>query len=294
MRRALGQTGIMVSPIGLGGMPMSIVGRPDSAQSHGVIHAAIEGGMDFIDTADVYCMNHEDIGHNERLIAEALAAHPRGAEVVVATKGGLERPNGQWTRNGHPDHLQSACEASLQALGTECITLYQLHAPDPEVPFAESVGALQRLQEAGKIAHVGLSNVRVEQIQEAQSIVEVVSVQNRCNIIDRSAFSEGVVAYCEAQQIAFLPYCPVGGRGQKEALGSHPLLTEIASRFGASPQQVALAWLLQQSPVIIPIPGASKAANASSSAQAQALALGLGELIELNQAFPTEASDTGR
>jgi len=273
-------------------MPMSIVGRPEAAVSHEVIHGAIDAGINFIDTADVYCMNHEDIGHNERLIAEALAQHPRGHEVLVATKGGLERPNGQWTLNAHPDHLLEACDASLRALGTDCISLYQLHAPDPKVPFAESVGALQQLQEMGKIAHVGLSNVTVEQIQEAQGIVDIVSVQNRCNIIDRSAFEEGVVAYCEAQQIAFLPYCPVGGRAQKEALGDHPVLTEIASRFAASPQQVALAWLLQQSPVVIPIPGASKAKNAVSSAQAQVLALGFGELIELNQAFPTEPSDT--
>lgn len=287
MQRQLGNSGLVVSSIGLGGMPISIVGRPDEAQGIAVVHAAIDAGIDFIDTADVYCMNHEDIGHNERLIAGALSSHPGGAGVTVATKGGLERPNGEWTCNGHPDHLRRACEASLQALGTDCITLYQLHAPDTAVPFSDSIGALQRLQEEGKVRHLGLSNVSVEQIQEAQGMIEVITVQNRCNIIDRSAFETGVIAYCEAQEIAFLPYCPVGGRAQKEALESHPVLQEVAGRYGASPQQVALAWLLQQSPVIIPIPGASKAKNAVSSAQARVLALGLGELLELNEAFPT-------
>ncbi len=267
-RRQLGHSGISVNPIGLGGMPMSIQGRPETVQSIRVICLALDKGIDFIDTADVYCLDNDDIGHNERLIAQAIKEWGGGTPVTVATKGGMNRPNGAWTTKGDPRHLKKACEASLKALDTDCIDLYQLHDPDEHVPFADSVGALSELKQRGKVRHIGLSNVSVSQIKEAQGIVEIVSVQNKCNLYDREAFKEGVVGYCEKEGIAFLPYSPVGGFRKHKRTGRDPLIQEIAGRSNMNPYQVALLWLLAASPVMIPIPGASRLESARSSADA--------------------------
>ncbi len=283
--RRLGNTGWSVSAIGLGGMPMSIRKRPSAEVAVQTIHAALDGGIDFIDTADVYCLDENDIGHNERLIARALAERGSSQRVYVATKGGLARPGGAWTVSAHPDHLVAACEASLEALRTDCIDLYHLHAPDPEVPFADSVGALARLREAGKVAHVGLSNVSVEEIEAARAIVPITSVQNRCNPWDLRAWSDGVVPYCEQHDITFLAYSPVGGgRRHRRVLTAAPLLS-VAERHGASPYQVALAWLSMSSPVLIPIPGASKPASATSSAGALSLRLTSSDQAFLQRAY---------
>ncbi|MCA9540603.1 MAG: aldo/keto reductase [Myxococcales bacterium] len=271
-RRELGRTGTRVSAIGLGGMPLSILGRPSPPQARDVIAAALAAGVDFIDTADVYCLDHRDIGHNERLIAAALADAGR-KDVLVATKGGLERPGGAWTLNGHPRHLKAACEASLKALGVEAIALYQLHAPDADVPFIESIGALSRLQEAGKIVHVGLSNVTVEQIDEARREVEIVSVQNRCNVFERQSIAGGVVAHCEREGITFLPYSPVGGHRGHVRVADDAGLGEVAARHKVSPYEVAIAWLMTLGERVIPIPGASKPASIRSSAAAERLML---------------------
>lgn len=287
MRRNIGNSGLSVAPIGLGGMPMSIGGRPSEADALRTIHAALDAGMDLIDTADVYCLDDDDIGHNERLIAKALAAWSDTAGIVVATKGGLERPGGDWTTNGRPDHLRRACDKSLVALGVAQIQLYQLHAPDDDVPFAESVGALAELRAAGKIAHVGLSNVSVEEIEIARAIVPIVSVQNRCNPFDRSAWDDGVVQHCTANGIAFLPYSPVGGGRGKAKVATDKVLGAVGKRHGVSPFQVTLAWLLAKSPVMLPIPGASKVASAVDSAAAMTLVLTAADLAELDAAFPT-------
>lgn len=276
-----------VAPIGLGGMPMSIRGRPSEADSLRVIHAALDAGMELVDTADVYCLDDDDIGHNERLIAKALRERADRARVVVATKGGLERPKGDWTTNGRPEHLKRACDKSLAALGVEQIQVYQLHAPDDEVPFADSVGALAELRAAGKIAHVGLSNVSVAEIEAARAIVPIVSVQNRCNPFDRSAWEDGVVQHCTAHGIAFLPYSPVGGGRGKAKVATDKTLVAVGKRHGVSPFQVALAWLLAKSPVMLPIPGASKIGSAVDSAAAMQLALTPADLAELDRAFPT-------
>ncbi len=283
-RRALGQTGLQVSCVGLGGMPMSISGRPSEDDSVRVIHAALDAGMTFIDTADVYCLDHTDIGHNERVIARALREWSGGGDIVVATKGGLERPNGDWTTNGRPSHLRSACEASLRALGVEAITVYQLHAPCDDHPFEDSVGELSRLREEGKVRHVGLSNVSVDEITTAQTIVPIVSVQNRCNPHDTRAFNEGVISRCEADGMAFFPYSPVGGFGKADIAGD-ALLREVADRHGASPYEVALAWLLASSPAMLPIPGASKVSSAVSSARASSLTLGAADMAALDGQF---------
>lgn len=262
---------LTVSCIGLGGMPLSIAGRPDRGQAIDVIRAAVDAGMTLIDTADVYCLDDDDIGHNERLIAEALDGI--SSEVVVATKGGLRRPGGAWTTDGRPEHLRAACEASLVALRRDVIDLYQLHAPDDDVPLADSVGELARLCEAGKIRHVGLSNVDVAEIEEARTIVEIASVQNRCNLFDTKSFANGVVDHCMAEGIAFLPHSPVGGHRGHARAGTDPDVVAIAGELGASPYEVLLAWLLAAGDQIIPIPGASKISSARSSARAADLEL---------------------
>jgi aryl-alcohol dehydrogenase-like predicted oxidoreductase len=263
---------IEVSCIGLGGMPLSISGRPDEERGKEVVRAAVEAGMTFIDTADVYCLDDSEIGHNERLIAAALS-EAGFDHVTVATKGGLHRPGGAWVTDGRPEHLRAACEASLRALGREVIDLYQLHAPDDDVPFADSVGALARLRDEGKIRHLGLSNVAVDQIEEARAIAPVASVQNRCNLWDTAPFTSGVVDYCTEHGIAFLPHSPVGGHRGHARTGEDAELEAIAADVGASTYEVLLAWLLAVSPVMIPIPGASRIESAQSSAAAADLEL---------------------
>jgi aryl-alcohol dehydrogenase-like predicted oxidoreductase len=284
-RRAFGPTGYEVSEIGLGGMPLSLEGRPDEADGVRVIHAALDAGVRLVDTADVYCIDDRDIGHNERLIARALREWNGPArEVLVATKGGLVRPDGAWETNGRPEHLAKACNASLAALGVERIAVYQLHAPDDDVPLADSVGALARLRDAGKIEHVGLSNVTVAELDEASAIVPIVSVQNRCNPHDLRAFRDGILAACEKRGLAFLPYSPVGGGRQRSGLGRDPALTSVGARHGATAYEIALAWLLAKSPAMIPIPGASKIANAISSARASDITLSSADLAEIDRA----------
>jgi aryl-alcohol dehydrogenase-like predicted oxidoreductase len=276
--RTLGSSGIEVRPIGLGGMPMSIQGRPDRAQS-------LEVGVDFVDTADVYCLDDDDLGHNERLIAEGIRRFGQGLPIVVGTKGGCTRPGGRWDRDGRPAHLKVACDRSLAALGVDRITLYQLHAPDDRVRFEDSVGALADLRTAGKVAHVGLSNVTVRQIEQAEAIVPIVSVQNRCNAHDVRAFHDGVMAYCQERGIAFLPYSPVGGGRGVGRLKDDPVLTRIGAPYGATAPQVALAWLLAKCPVAIPIPGASRPESITSSFGALDLALTPEDLAEIDRTF---------
>src|SRR6185437_5096946 len=269
-QRQLGPGGPMVGEIGLGGMYLSIDGRPDEAQAIRTIHAALEAGMTLVDTADVYCLDERDIGHNERVIAKAIAG--RGERVVVATKGGLRRPGGAWTRDARPEQITAACEASLKALGVAAIDLYQLHAPDGSVPFADSVGALARLREAGKIKRVGLSNVTAAELAKAQRIVPIASVQNRWNPGHRGPERDGVLAACTALGIAFLPYSPFGGASGAASLGERKKLSAEAARRGMSPHRLVLSWMLAKSPVVIPIPGARREASVRDSAAAEALA----------------------
>lgn len=285
-RRALGTSGLTFFPLGLGGMPMSIQGRPPEAQSLRTLAAALDAGMDFVDTANVYCLDDSDLGHNEALVAEGIRQWGGERRIFVATKGGCTRPGGRWGVDGRPDRLKAACERSLKALRVERIDLYQLHAPDDRVRFEDSVGALADLQRAGKVAHLGLSNVSVAQIEAAAGIAPIVSVQNRLNPYDTTALRDGVVAHCEAKNIAFLAYSPVGGGRGVVRLRADPRLLAIAQRHpGATAPQIALAWLLAKSKVILPIPGASKPANATSSARAAALALSATDLAELDRAF---------
>jgi aryl-alcohol dehydrogenase-like predicted oxidoreductase len=244
--------------IGLGGMPMSLAGRPPEERSISAIHAAIDAGVNLIDTADAYCIDDSDVGHNERLIARALRGRRDG--VIVATKGGHTRgADGSWALNGHPDYLRRACEASLIALETDRIDLYQFHRPDPEVPYEESIGAFKELQDEGKVRWVGISNANVEQIELARSIVDVVAVQNQLSLEYRGPIGKGEVAHCEEHGIAFLAWSPLGGiSSAPDAAGEHDAVRAAADAHGVSPQQVALAWLLSLSPAVVPIPGSTR------------------------------------
>jgi aryl-alcohol dehydrogenase-like predicted oxidoreductase len=284
-RVPLGRTGRTVARIGLGGMPLSIAGRPDREQAKAVVHRAIELGVDFIDTADVYCLDEDDLGHNERLIAEALDEAGARGRVVVATKGGTRRPEGRWERAGSPERLRWACDHSLRMLGVERIDLYQLHAPDPAVPFAASVGTLAELRDAGKVAAVGLSNVSLEELREAEDIVPVTSVQNRYNPWDRSSEETGLIRHCHERGITFLPYSPVGGGRRVKLLREDARLQAVGERLGATPEELVLAWILGASPSLVPIPGASRTESIESSVRAEALELDADTRREVEAAF---------
>jgi aryl-alcohol dehydrogenase-like predicted oxidoreductase len=284
--RKIGQ--VTVSAIGLGGMPMSIEGRPDEDRSIRTIHAALDCGVTLIDTADAYHLNAGETGHNERLIAKALASYPGDTiGVLVATKGGHLRPgDGSWTVNGSPAHLREAVEASMKALGVDVIGLYQFHRPDPKVPYAESIGGLKELLDAGKIRLAGISNASIEQIDIARGILgegNLASVQNQFSPAFRS--SEAELRYCAELGIAFLPWSPLGGIGRAGRLGArHAAFQGVADAHGVSPQRVTLAWMLALAPVVIPIPGASRPESITDSAQAPDLELTEAELSRLTAA----------
>ena len=276
-----------VSAIGLGGMPMSIEGRPDRARSIATIHAALDAGVTFIDTADAYHEHADEVGHNEELIAEALRSWGGDASsVLVATKGGHLRPgDGSWTQDGSPEHLLAAAQESARRLGVEAIGLYQLHRPDPKVPYAESVGAIRDLLDAGTIVQAGISNANPEQIREAREVLDgrLVSVQNQFSPAFRSSQPE--LELCDELGIAFLPWSPLGGIAKAADLGSaFAPFARVAADRGVSPQQVALAWQLALSPVVVPIPGSSRPETIRDSVQAADLELTADELADLSAA----------
>ncbi|MFD3457419.1 aldo/keto reductase [Streptomyces sp. NPDC058691] len=277
---------IEVSAIGLGGMPMSIEGRPDEARSIDTIHAALDAGVTLIDTADAYHLHADEVGHNESLIAKALASHERGSEVLVATKGGHLRPgDGSWTLDGSPAHIKQACEDSLRRLGVEAIGLYQFHRPDPKTPYADSVGAVRDLLDEGKIRMAGISNANPEQIRLANEILggRLVSVQNQFSPAFRS--SEPELRLCDELGIAFLPWSPLGGISQARELGSaYARFAEVAEAHGVSPQRVCLAWMLAKSPVVVPIPGSSRPETIRDSVAAAEVVLTAEEFSALDAA----------
>ena len=273
-----------VGAIGLGGMPLSIEGRPDEAQAVRTVHAALDAGVTLLDTADAYCLGADEVGHNERLLARALSSWSGDRDaVVVATKGGHTRPpDGSWALDGSREHLRAACEASLTALGVEAIGLYQFHRPDPQVPWAESVGALEELRQEGKVRLVGVSNADPDQIREAAAITSLAAVQNELSPRFRS--SEPEVDLCASLGVAFLPWSPLGGIAKAGDLGAaHGAFAEVAAERGVSPQQVCLAWLLAKAPVVVPIPGARRVESILDSVAAADLVLSDEELARLSQ-----------
>ncbi|MBI4694769.1 MAG: aldo/keto reductase [Gammaproteobacteria bacterium] len=280
MRRSIVGAGIEVFPIGLGAMPLSIQGRPEAAQAATVIRRFVELGGDLIDTANVYCLDDRDIGHSERLIAAAL--EDLGADhVVVATKGGLVRPRGQWLTDARPAELRRACEQSLKDLRVERIRLYQLHAVDDHVSIEESLGELIRLKEEGKIEHIGLSNVSLPQLERALHLAPIVSVQNRFNVFEKRDIANGIIEFCANHDIAYLPHSPAGGHHGHIRTQRDRTLATIARAHAVSPYQVVLAWLLQLGAHVIPIPGASRLASIEDSMKAVGLTLTAAEIASL-------------
>jgi pyridoxine 4-dehydrogenase len=262
---------LTVNRLGFGAM--RVTGRgiwgepPDREQAKAVLRRAIELGVNLIDTADSYGPHV-----SEELIAEAL--HPYPDDLVIATKGGFERPGpGAWTPHGTPEHLREACEGSLRRLRLEQIPVYQLHRPDPKVPYEDSVGTLVELKAEGKIRHIGLSNVSERHLRQAQQLTSIVSIQNRYNLFDRG--SDGVVDLCEQEQITFFPWAPV------QDLDRNRAVRRIADALDATPIQVALAWLLARSPAIVPIPGTSTVAHLEQNVAAAGLRLSADEVAEV-------------
>ena len=256
-------------PIGIGCMRLSTTADRDDEHAVAVLHAALDAGVTFLDTADAYCLDDSDVGHNERLIARALATWPGDrSRVVIATKGGLTRPSGQWVPNGRGKHLQAACEASRRALGVERIALYQLHAPDPRTPLSTSVRALAALKRAGAIDRIGLCNVSRGQIEAAQQITAIDTVQVELSVFRDREILSGVVRYCIDHGIQLIAHRPLGGVQAQRRLARDPVLTELARRHGATPPDIALAWLLDLSTVVLPIPGPTRVETASRAARA--------------------------
>jgi aryl-alcohol dehydrogenase-like predicted oxidoreductase len=274
---------VAVSAIGLGEMPLSLADRPDERQAVRTIHAALDAGVTFVDTADAYSAAEDDMGHGERLIAKALAEYGGDTgDVLVATKGGhLRTADGGWLVDGSAEHLRRACDASLAALGVDAIGLYQLHWPDPDVPIAESVGALAELQREGKVRLVGVSNFSVEQLEQARGVVQVAGVQNRFS--PAHADDRPMLEHCAAHGIAYLSYMPLDGAGEAPSVGDRlPTFASVARQRGVSPHRIVLAWHLAQAPVVIPIPGARRAESIVDSAAAAELELTPEELALLD------------
>jgi aryl-alcohol dehydrogenase-like predicted oxidoreductase len=282
---------VTVSAIGLGGMPMSIEGRPDEQRSIATIHAALDSGVTLIDTADAYHLAGKDeVGHNEELIAKAVRSYGGDvSQVIIATKGGHLRPQeGPWAQNGDPAYLKEAAKGSAHRLGVDAIDLYQYHRPDPRVPYADSIGALAELLDEGLIRMAGISNANVEQIKVAHEVLNgrLVSVQNQFSPKFRS--SEPELELCAEMGIAFLPWSPLGGISSAPDLGSiHDEFALVAQERGVSPQVVALAWELAKAEVVIPIPGASRPESILDSASAPDLELTAEELQRLDSALPS-------
>jgi pyridoxine 4-dehydrogenase len=266
-----------VGRLGFGAMRITgdgIWGPPaDPEGAKRLLRRVVELGIDLIDTADSYGPHV-----SEELIAQALHPYPEG--LVIATKGGLRRTGpGQWPRDARPERLKECCEGSLARLRVARIDLYQLHAPDPEVPLEDSLGALRELQEQGKVRHIGVSNVSVEQLERARELVDVVTVQNRFNLADRD--SEPVLEACERAGIGFIPWFPLATGDLARPGGA---LDEVAGRHDATPGQVALAWLLRRSPVTLPIPGTASIEHLEENAATAELELSDAEVEELSAA----------
>lgn len=265
--KQLGNTGVTISAIGLGGMPMSLSRRPPESQAIEVIHRALDLGVTLIDTADSYCKDESDKHHNERLIHKALQQYKNDvSHVTVATKGGLMRPNGSWTRNGNPDHLRETIRISFESLGGEKpINVWQYHAPDPNYTIEESLTPAKEAVKADLIRFVGVSNFSVEQIKRAREVVNIVSVQNQYNPWHRQPEFDGVLEYCENEGLTFLPWSPLGGSSRVSRLEDIPVISKLAQEKGVSVYSIVLAWLRAKSPCIVPIPGASKTESIEDS-----------------------------
>jgi aryl-alcohol dehydrogenase-like predicted oxidoreductase len=277
----------------MGCMRLSTERDRDDARSIEVLHTALDAGISFLDTANAYCWDDSEVGHNERLIVRAIATwdgRPRlgsgeRSPIVIATKGGLTRPNGQWIPDGRARHLREACEASLKALRVERIDLYQLHAVDPRVPLSTSVRALASLKDEGLVARIGLCNVNVGQIEEARRIAEISAVQVELSVWHDENLLNGVVQYCAEHSIQLIAYRPLGGSRRVRQLRHHPMLQELAEQHAATPAEIALAWINALSPQIVSIPGATTLESIMSIVRAHTISLSVDDRERLDARF---------
>jgi aryl-alcohol dehydrogenase-like predicted oxidoreductase/histidinol phosphatase-like enzyme len=277
-------------PIGMGCMRLSTSPDRDDKRAIAVLHTALDAGVTFLDTADAYCLDQSDAGHNERLIARALETWPGDrSRVAVATKGGLTRPDGQWVPDGRATHLMAACDASRRALGMERLALYQLHAPDPRTPLATSVRALATLKESGAIERIGLCNVSRGQIEMARQIAPIDAVQVELNVFRDREILSGVAQYCVDHGIQLIAHRPLAGMRKQRALERDPILTDLARRHGVTPQDIAIAWLLDLADIIVPVPGPSRVETARRIGHAYHLKLGNDDRARLDERVPAGA-----
>ena len=268
MKRTIGRTDIRVNALGFGAWQLSNVNRPSEAQAVEVIDAALEGGADLIDTADCYCLGDDEFGHNEHLVNAALTTLGRKSEITVATKGGMLGRADNWAPSGRPERIKDCCEQSLKRLAVETITLYQLHAPDPQVPVEDTIGAFADLQSAGKVRHIGVSNVDNEQLDRALAVTRIESVQNRCNPWAHDDIDSGLLGRCRELGITYIPWHPVGGERGHRACASDTALRGLAKKYDVSPYQLLIRWLLALGDHVLPIPGASRITSVVDSLKA--------------------------
>ncbi len=272
---------------GLGCMRLSTEPNRNESGALELLHAAFDAGITFLDTADAYCWDETERGHNERLIGRAIATWQGDRSLIrVATKGGLTRPDGRWEPDGRAKYLVEAAERSRRALGVERLHLYQLHAPDPKMPLATSVRALAALKRDGLIESIGLCNVTVGQIEEARRITEIDSIQVELSIWHDYHFLSGVAEYCIANRLPLLAYRPLGGPSRHRKTSTEPTLTAIAARHAATAFEIALAWLMDLSDLIVPIPGATRLATVQSIARARLIDLTDEDRVALDRRFP--------
>jgi aryl-alcohol dehydrogenase-like predicted oxidoreductase/predicted kinase len=275
-------------PVAIGCMRLSTAPDRDAATAIAVLHAAFDAGVTLLDTAGAYCRDDGETGHNERLVALALSTwHGDRSRIRVATKGGMTRPDGRWETDGRAKHLIAACERSRRALGVERIDLYQLHAPDPRTPLATSVRALAALKRDGAIEAIGLCNVTVGQIEEARRITEIDAIQVELSIWQDANILSGVAEYCVRNGLTLLAHRPLGGRKSAPRTQADPVLNGVAARHGATPFQIALAWLADLSTAIVPLPGVTRVETAQSAAHSRLLELTEEDRRALDDRFPS-------
>jgi len=280
-RTELGRTGDFISAIGYGAMGLSVAGRPDERTAARVIEEVLEVGVSFIDSANVYCLNDDDLGHNERLLAAVLKGRPDRHAIRIASKVGLRRSGDAWIRDASPVHIRAACERSLEALNVDRIYLYQLHAVDPTVPLSSSLEAMAALRDGGKCAHLGLSNVTAQQIVQAMSIVPITTVQNRLSPFYRESVTGQVVETCRRLGITFLAYRPFGGPRLSQSISEFQSIRSLARSRNATAHQITLAWLRGLSPNIVPLVGTTKIEHVQECVAAAATNLTAAEMASV-------------
>jgi aryl-alcohol dehydrogenase-like predicted oxidoreductase len=286
-KQQLGNTGVNISGLAFGAMPLSLSGRPLETQAIETIHCALSLGITLIDTADAYCLDESEKHHNEKLICKALQQYDGDtSQILTVTKGGLMRPNGDWVPNGKPDYLRQTIQESFQALGGEKpIDLWLYHAPDPNYSIQESLAPAKEAVTQGLIRFVGVSNFSVKQIEQAREVIEIVAVENQYNLWHRNPEFDGVLEYCEQEKLTFLAWSPLGGIGGKRrtsALDKLPVLNELAAAKGVSLYCILLAWLQAKSPAIVPIVGARKPSSLEDSARSLAVQLSDAEVQQID------------